>query len=64
MDQTKNQLSNIIKSLKINGKLKNSEKILSEWKGKIECAIEIYKDILSLEESISEKFLQILFWRL
>jgi hypothetical protein len=57
MDQTKTQLANIIKSLKINGKLKSSEKILNEWKDKIECAIEIYRDILTLEDSISEKYL-------
>ena len=55
MDQTKTQLSNIIKSLKINGKLKSSEKILTEWKSKIECAIEIYKDIVNLEENLSER---------
>ena len=58
MDQTKRQLSSIIKSLKINGKLKNSEKILNEWKGKIECAIEMYRDILSFEESITENFIK------
>lgn len=58
MDQTKTQLNNIIKSLKINGKLKSSEKILTEWKNKIECAIEMYRDILTLEESLSEKYLQ------
>ena len=57
MDQTKSQLNSIIKSLKVNGIVKSSEKILGEWKSKIECAIEIYREILTLEESISDKFL-------
>ena len=55
IESAKNQINTIIKNLKISGKVKSSEKILNDWKGKIEAAMEIYRDLVKLEESLSNE---------
>ena len=53
MEKAKIQLASILKKLKITGKLKTPEKILTEWKTKIEAAMEIYRELLKVEENLS-----------
>jgi hypothetical protein len=55
IESAKNQINTIIKNLRISGRIKPSDKILNDWKGKIEAAMEIYRELLKLEENLTNE---------